>query len=100
MNAGARSFYWAACCAFMSNVYFRTKMDWVRLSAPSTTRKGELPQRLSPYFSPLISMTSSRVVRNEKKRLGYRLESGYREGHRLTARTRRLRHRAALSQPA
>src|SRR5262245_24932647 len=100
MNAGTRFLYWAACCGFTHSVYFRAKMDWVRLSAPSTMRRGELPQPLSLYFNPLMSMISSRVVRNEKKRLGYRLESGYREGCRLTARTRRLRYRAALSQPA
>src|SRR5262249_61968002 len=97
MNADARFFYWAACCGFMSSVYFRAKMDWVRLSAPSIMRKGELPQPLSLYFSPLVSMISSRVVRNEKKRLGYRLESGDREGHRLTAPPRRPRRTRSFS---
>src|SRR4029434_1002634 len=82
MNPVGRFLYWAACCGFMSNAYFKTKMDWVRLSASSTMRKGGLPQPPSRYFSPSMSMISSRVVRNEKKCVGHRFESRYRESYR------------------
>ena len=84
----------------MSCAYFRTKRAWARLSAPSTMRKDGSRQPPSPYFSPLISMTTCREVLNEKKRIGHRLESRYRESHCPTPRTGRLRYRAALSQPA
>src|SRR5262245_59472139 len=99
MNVVGRLLPWVACWRFVSNVYFRTKTDWVRLNVTSTMGKGESPQPALLYFNRLMWMISSKAPRNEEERVGHRLESGYRESHRPTPCPGRIRHRATLSQP-